>query len=62
MNKPVYKGLSIVELSKLLMLEFWYDYVKPEYDEKARLCHMDTDSLIVYIKTNDTYKYIKEDD
>ena len=62
MNKPVYKGLSIVELSKLLMLEFWYDYVKPEYDEEAKLCHMDTDSLIVYIKTNDTYKYIKEDD
>ena len=62
MNKPVYRGLSIVQLSKILMLEFWYDYVQPKYDEKAKLCYMDTDSLIVCIKTNDTYKDIKGDD
>ena len=49
-NKPVYLALSILELSKTLMYEFWYDYVKPKYDEKAKLCYMDTDSFIVYIK------------
>ena len=45
MNKPVYLGLSILELSKILMHEFWYDHVKPKYDEKAKLCYMDTDSF-----------------
>ena len=61
MNKPVYLGLSILELSKILMYQFWYDYVKPNYDEKAKLCYMDTDSFIVYIKTDDIYKDIAED-
>ena len=61
MNKPVYLGLSILELSKILMYEFWYDYVKPKYGEKVKLCYMDTDSFIVYIKTDDTYKDIAED-
>ena len=50
MNKPVYLGLSVLELSKILMYELWYDYVKPKYDEKTKLCYMDTDSFIVYIK------------
>ena len=45
MNKPVYLGLSILELSKILMYEFWHGYVKPKYDEKSKLCYMDTDSL-----------------
>ena len=40
MNKPVYLGLSILELSKILMCEFWYDYVKPKFGEKAKLCYM----------------------
>ena len=53
MNKPFYLGLSILELSKILMYEFQYDYVKPKYDEKVKLCYMDTDSFIIYIKTND---------
>ena len=61
MNKPVYLGLSILELSKVLMYEFWYDYVKPKYGEKAKLCYMDTDSFIVYIKTGDIYKDIAKD-
>ena len=43
------------------MFEFWYDYVKPKYNEKAKLCYMHTDSFIVYIKTDDTYKDIAED-
>ena len=48
MNKLVYLGLSTLELSKILMYEFWYDYLKPKYGEKAKLCCMDTDSFIVY--------------
>ena len=44
MNTPVYLGHSILELSKILMHEFWYDYVRPKYVEKAKLCYMDTGS------------------
>ena len=49
MNKPVYLGLSILNLSKTGMFEFWYDYVKPKYGEKAKLCCMDTGNFIVKI-------------
>ena len=61
MNKPVYLGLSILELSKILMHEFWYDYVKPKYVEKAKLCYMDIESFNVYIKIDYTYEDIVED-
>ena len=61
MNKPVYLGLSILELSKILMYVFWYDYVKRKYGEKAKLCYMDTINFIVYIKTGNIYKEIAED-
>ena len=61
MNKPVYLGLSILELSKILMYEFWHDNVKRKYVKKAKLCYMDTDSFIVYIKTDDIYKDIAEE-
>ena len=61
MNKPVCLGLSMQELSKILMFEFWYDYVKPKYGEKAKLYYMDTGSFVVYIKTDDIYKNIAED-
>ena len=60
MNKPVHLGLSILELSKILMYEFWYDYVKI-YGEKAKLCYVDTDSIVVYIKRDDIYKDIAKD-
>ena len=43
------------------MYEFWYDYVKPKYTEKAKFCHMDTDSFIVIIKTEDIYSDIARD-
>ena len=56
MNKHVYLGPSILELSKILMYKFWYDYGKPRYDENLRFCYMDTDSFIVYIKTDHIYK------
>ena len=61
MNKSVCLGLSTLELYKILMYEFWYDYVKPEYGEKVKLCYMDTDSFVVLIKTDDIYKDIAED-
>ena len=59
MNKSVY--LSILELSKIVMYEFWYDYENPKYEEKAKLFYMDTSSFIVFIKTDDIYKDIEED-
>ena len=61
MNKHVYLGLSIIELSKLLMYDFWYDHVKPKYGKKQNYFYMDTGSFIVYIKTDDIYKDIAED-
>ena len=61
MNKPIYLGLSILEISKILMHEFWYDYMKPKYNDNVRLCYMDTDSFAMHIKTNDLYKDIAND-
>ena len=61
MNKPIYLGLSILEISKTLMYEFWYDYMKPKYNNDIKLCYMDTDSFIINIKTNDFYKDISND-
>ena len=46
MNKPVYLGLSILEISKTLMYEFWYDYMEPKYGDNVKLCYMDTDSFM----------------
>ena len=61
MNKPIYLRLSILEISKTLMYEFWYDYMKPKYNDNVKLCYMDTDSFIMNIKTNDFYKDISND-
>ena len=61
MNKPIYLGLSILEISKILMYEFWYDHMKPKYNHNVRLCYMDTDSFVMHIKTNDFYKDIAND-
>ena len=61
MNKPVYLGLSILDLSKTVMYEFWYDYLKPKYGENLKICYMDTNSFIAYVKTDDIYKDIAED-
>ena len=59
-NKPIYLGLSILEISKITMYEFWYDYVKSKYGSRASLCYMDTDSFVINIKTEDFYKDIAE--
>ena len=61
MNKPIYLGLSILEISKILMYEFWYDYMKPKYNDNIKLCYMDTDSFVMNIKTEDFYKDITND-
>ena len=61
MNKPIYLGLSILEISKTLMYEFWYDYMKPKYGNNVNLCYMGMDSFIMNIKTNDFYKDIASD-
>ena len=61
MNKPIYLGFSVLEVNKALMYEFWYDYMKPEYLEKAKLCYTDTDSFIIHIKIEDFYKDIALD-
>ena len=61
MNKPIYLGMPILDIKKTLMYEFWYDYVKPKYQDKAKLCYMDTYSFIIYIKTEGFYKDIAND-
>ena len=53
MNKSVYSGMSILDISKTLMYKFWYDYIKPKYENIAKLCYMDTHSLIIHIITED---------
>ena len=51
MNKPLYLGQAILDYSKMLMYEFWYDYLQPMYKDKIELCYMDTDSFIIYVET-----------
>ena len=61
MEKPAYLGLPILEISKTLIYEFWYDYMKPKYGDNVKLCYMDTDSFIMHIKTEDFYKDIADE-
>ena len=61
MNKPLYLGQVILDNSKMLMYEYWYDYLRPTYGDKIKLCYMDTDSFIIYVETEDFYKDISND-
>ena len=61
MNKPVYLDQAILDITKTLMYEFCYKYIKPKYGDNARLCYMDPDSFIINIKTEDFYKDIAND-
>ena len=61
MNKPIYLGQAVLDLSKTLMFEFWYDHLKPVYGDKIRLCYTDTDSFIMHIKIDHFYKDISAD-
>jgi hypothetical protein len=60
-NKPIFLGCAVLDLSKYLMFDFLYNYIKPKYGDNARLCFTDTDSLFLEIKTNDVYKDIEQD-
>ena len=53
--------MSILDISKTLMYEFWYEYIKPKYKDNAKLCYMDADNFIISIKTEDFYKDIAND-
>ena len=61
MNKPLYLGMSILDISKMLMYKFWFDYFKPNYKDRAKLCYTDTDSFIVNIITEDFFQDISND-
>ena len=61
MNKHVYSGLSILDLSKTVMYEFWYVYVKPKYGENVKLFYMGIGSFTVHVKTGDIYRDLAKD-
>ena len=61
MNKPIYLGMSILDISKTLMYEFWYDYIKPKYEDKAKLCYVDTWKFVIRIATDDFHEDIAND-
>ena len=59
MIKPLYLGMSILNISKILMYKFGYEYIRPKYGDRVKLCYTDTDSFITYIKTEDFFEDIK---
>ena len=61
MNKSIYLDMLILDISKTLTYEFWYDYIKPKYQNKAKRCYMDTDSFIIHIKAEDVHEDIAND-
>ena len=61
MNKPIYLDMSTLGISKILMCEFWCDHIKSKYEDRTKLCYMDTDSFVIHIKTEDFYKDIAND-
>ena len=60
-NKPVYLGISILDIKKTLMYKFWYDYIKPKYQDRAKLCYTDTGKFVIHFKTEDFYEDIAGD-
>ena len=61
MNKPIYLGMSISDISKTLVCEFWHDYVRPKYGDRAKICYTDTDGFVIYIITEDFFEDIVDD-
>ena len=55
LNKPVYIGLAVLDLSKLMMVDYWYNQMKPRYGDKARMLYTDTDSFVMELETDDLY-------
>ena len=60
-NQPVYLGMSILDISKTLMYEFWYNYIKPKYGDRVKVLYMDTDSFVIRNITEDFYEDIADD-
>ena len=61
MIKPIYLGMSMLDISKMIMYQFWYDYIKPKHGERAQLCYTDTDSFVILIQTDDFFEDISND-
>ena len=61
MTKPLYLGMSILDISKILMYEFWCDYINPKYGDRAKRYYRDTDRFIIYIKTEYFFEDISND-
>ena len=61
MNRPVYLGLSSLDISKIAMYEYWHDHTKPKYGDNAKLCYMNADNLIFHVKSVDLYKDLAGD-
>ena len=61
MNEPIYLGMSILDISKIHMYGLWYDYIKPKYQDIAKLCYVDTGSFIIHIKTKYFYEDVAHD-
>ena len=61
MNKPIYLGMSILDISKTLMYKFWYDYFKPKYGDREKLCYTDTDSFVINIITENFFEDVFDD-
>ena len=60
-NKPVYLGMSILDINKTLLYEFWYDYIKSRYKDKGKLCYMDTDSFVINVFAQEFFDDINND-
>ena len=61
MTKPLYLGMSVLDISKILTYKFWYEYTRPKYGDKAKLCYTDTESFTIYIKREDFFEDISSD-
>ena len=61
MNKLLYLGMAILDISKMFMYKFWYDYIKPRYGDRAKLCYTDSDSFIIHIFIEDFFEDSSED-
>ena len=61
MNKPLYLGMLILDISKTLMYKFWYDYIEPKYGDRGKLCYTDTDSFVIHIITEEYFEDIAGD-
>ena len=58
---PLYLGMLILDISKILMYKFWYYYIRPTHGDRAKLCYTDTDIFVIYIKTKDFFEDISND-